>query len=130
MKCAVMDAVLRWLGAVFPNSTIRTKDKAIEVFEIKDGYSIGYEMAHQICINCDPQLAEHFSSLGQCLDYCVESGFVPTYLAVPYDDKNIERLERMINSSNLPIGLLTVNQKGEVKVRLKPHSPEKLAQST
>ncbi len=119
----ITDAVLRWLGSFFPTSVIRTEDKGIEVFEVEDGYSIGYRMAYQIRINCDSQLTEHFKSLGQCLNCCIESGFVPTFLAVPYDNTNIGRLERIINSVKLPIGLLTVNQTGEVRVAVKPHLP-------
>ena len=119
----VMDAVLRWLGAFFPTSVIRTEDRGIEVYEVEDGYSIGYRMAYHVRINCDPQLTEYYKGLGQCLTCCIESGFVPTYLAVPYDNPNIGRLERIINSVKLPIGLLTVNQTGEVRVAIKPHLP-------
>ncbi|MBS7614207.1 hypothetical protein KEJ18_00470 [Candidatus Bathyarchaeota archaeon] len=119
----VKKAVLGWLGAYFPTSIVRTENERIAVYEVEDGYSIGYRMAYNIHINCNTQLTECHKSLGQCLTCCIESGFVPTYLAVPQDYPHMEKLERIMSSVNLPIGLLTVGQNGNVRVAIKPRLP-------
>lgn len=119
----IKKAVLGWLGAYFPTSVVRTENDRLIVYEVEDGYSIGYRMAYNIHINCNPQQIECYKSLGQCVTCCIESGFVPTYLAVPHDHPYIKKFERIMNSVNLPIGLLTVNQNGNVRIVVKPHLP-------
>jgi len=119
----VKKAILEWIGAHFPTSIIRTENDWITVYEVEDSYSIGYRMAYNIHINCNPQQTECHKSLGQCLIWCIENGFVPTYLAVPFDHPHIEKFGRIMNSVNLPIGLLSVNQNGDVRIIIKPHLP-------
>lgn len=116
----------KWLTSMFPTSIIRFEDKRIEVYEVEDGYSIGYRMAYCIIpcsVECGEELSECYKNVGQCLICCVENGFIPTYIAVPEVCPRMKRLERTLGAINLPIGLITIDRSGEVKVTVKPHVP-------
>jgi len=117
------EVLSKWLSSMFPTSVIRSEDDRIEVYEVEDGYSIGYRMAYCIITGCGLDLSECYRNIGQCVVYCVENGFVPTYIAVPEDYPHIGRLERILSMINLPIGLIIVSSSGEVKVTIKPHVP-------
>ncbi|MEM2341398.1 MAG: hypothetical protein QXX94_04335 [Candidatus Bathyarchaeia archaeon] len=119
----ILEVLSKWLSSLFPTSIIRSEEDRIEVYEVEDGYSIGYRVAYCIVTRCDVELSECYRNLGQCIVYCVENGFVPTYIAVPEDYPHIRRLERILSVINIPIGLVTVSPSGEVRVVIKPHVP-------
>jgi hypothetical protein len=56
-------------------------------------------------------------AIGQCLDYYFNEGCVPTYLAIPEDYKRLRTLEELLMFFSLPIGILTVNDRGEISTR-------------
>ncbi len=117
----ITEAVSKWLSSLFPCCTIHADEEEIKVYEVENGYSVGYKLTNYIRVGCKEGLTEYYGDLGRCLTYCVENGYVPTYFAVPHDYPNRERLERAVNAVKLPIGLLTVDIDGRVKVAIKPH---------
>jgi len=119
----ILETISKWLSSIFPTNIIRSEEGKIEVYEVVDGYSIGYRMAYCVMIGCGVELSDCYKSLGQCITSCIENGFVPTYIAVPEDYPHIERLKRILSEINLPMGLITVSPNGEVKVAIKPHVP-------
>ena len=58
-------------------------------------------------------------AIGQCLDYYMEYGCIPLYLAVPADYTKLSSLDRIMGFYDLPLGILTVNEEGEISVRRK-----------
>ncbi|MEM1582535.1 MAG: hypothetical protein QXK89_08520 [Candidatus Bathyarchaeia archaeon] len=119
----IPEILSKWLSSMFPTSIIRSEDDRIEVYEVEDGYSIGYRMSYCIITKCGFELSECYRNLGQCITYCIENGFVPTYIAVPENYPHIRRMERILGAINLPVGLIAISPSGEVKVAIKPHVP-------
>jgi len=119
----ISEVLCRWLSSLFPTSIIRSEEDRIEVYEVEDGYSIGYRMAYCIMTKCGLELTDCYRNLGQCIVHCIENGFVPTYIAVPEDYPHLRRLEKILGVINLPIGLIAISPEGQVRVVIKPHVP-------
>jgi len=78
----------------------------------KDTYTI-----HMI-VECKGSDSELDRALGQSLGYHVDYGQVPTYLAIPRSHFRFNYLKKVIEKLDLPLGLLQVDENGEVyKVR-------------
>jgi len=56
-------------------------------------------------------------AVGQCMDYYFSNDCIPTYLAVPEDYKQLKTLEQLIKFFSLPIGILLVNNEGEISTK-------------
>ncbi|MCX8171595.1 MAG: hypothetical protein N3E47_06475 [Candidatus Bathyarchaeota archaeon] len=119
----ISEVLSKWLSSLFPTSIIRSEEDKLEVYEVEDGYSIGYRMAYCVMTKCDYEIHDCYRNLGQCIVYCIENGFVPTYIAIPEDYPHLKRLEKILSVINLPIGLITLSPDGQVKVAVKPHVP-------
>ncbi|MEM2110450.1 MAG: hypothetical protein QXX08_01050 [Candidatus Bathyarchaeia archaeon] len=119
----IPEVLSRWLSSLFPTSIIHSQEDRIEVYEVEDGYSIGYRMAYCVMTRCGFELSDCYKNLGQCIVYCIENGFAPTYITVPEDHPHLVRLEKILSAINLPIGLITISPDGQVKVSVKPHVP-------
>lgn len=123
----IAEILFKWLSSIFPTNIIRFEDGIIKVYEVEDGYSIGYKnvliIAYCIIAECDKGMSECYKGIGRCIAHCVENGFVPTYITVPENCPHIKKLERIINAINLPIGLISVSSSGEVKTITKLHLP-------
>ncbi|MEM1607190.1 MAG: hypothetical protein QXW55_03180 [Candidatus Bathyarchaeia archaeon] len=119
----ISEVLSKWLSSLFPTSIIRSEEDRVEVYEVEDGYSIGYRMAYCVMTKCGFDLSDCYRSLGQCIVYCIENGFIPTYMAVPEDYPYLNKLEKILSSINLPIGLITISSDGQIRVAVKPHVP-------
>lgn len=120
---SIPEILHEWLSRLFPTCAIRHEADRIEVYEVEDGYSIGYRMAYCVLTKYGIELSECYRVLGQCIVYCIENGFVPTYMAVPEDYPHIKRLKRVLDAVKLPLGLIVISPEGDVEVAVKPHLP-------
>ncbi|MBS7624950.1 MAG: hypothetical protein QXS10_07120 [Candidatus Bathyarchaeia archaeon] len=123
ISSSISEVLSKWLSSIFPTSIIRSEEDRIEVYDIEDSYSIGYRLAYCIITKIGDQLSDYYSGLGRCLAYCIESGFAPTYIAVPEGHPYTDKLRRILDAINLPIGLIIVSSSGEVNIAVKPHVP-------
>lgn len=80
----------------------------------KDTYTI-----HAL-IECKGSDADLDRALGQSLGYYVLFGKVPTYLAVPRNHFRFTFLKEIIETLDLPLGLIQVDENGEVNRDDKP----------
>lgn len=70
-------------------------------------------------IECKGTYSNFHRAIGQCLDYFLFYGRIPTYLAVPDDYKYLRHIEKILDYFKLPIGILVVNNRGEILTKRK-----------
>jgi len=108
----VIEAVAEWLRCKYPNKIVNTtKDVDLMVYEVTND-----KVKRYVQVECKGEWEEFYKGLGQSLVYYVENGLIPTYLAVPHDYSKLERIKNMLKVLNLPIGLIAVQQNGEVEI--------------
>lgn len=120
---AVIIHVVKWLEEVYKslqNVEVRKgspnlgPDIFVESFSSipvdpeKDTYTI-----HAL-IECKGSDADLDRALGQSLGYYVLFGNVPTYLAVPRNHFRFNYLKEVIETLDLPLGLIQVEENGEI----------------
>ena len=115
-----LDAVSRWFGTFPYDVIVNSQSSEVEVYEIIDGYSIGYTKMYHILVGSNENCNE---MIGKCVTCCVENRFIPTYLAVPSDCPHLDKLEQTMKRIDLPIGLIAINNEGKIRLALKPHLP-------
>jgi len=65
-------------------------------------------------IECNGTYSNFQRAIGQCLYHFLLYGRIPIYLAVPDDYQHLQIIEKILDYFKLPIGILTVNNKGEI----------------
>lgn len=81
------------------------------VFRIEESWKIDIEQ-----IECKGTDSDSNRAIGQCLKYYHMYDSIPTYLAVPRDYKFLVNLKQVIDFSKLPIGLLLVDELGQISM--------------
>jgi len=77
------------------------------------------------CKGSESGKGETHRAIGQCLDYFISYGGIPTYLAVPEDYQQLKTLVRVIEYFHLPIGIIVVNVKGNIMMRKKAYGKKR-----
>jgi hypothetical protein len=65
-------------------------------------------------IECNGTYSNFQRAIGQCLYHFLLYGRIPIYPAVPDDYQHLQIIEKILDYFKLPIGILTVNNKGEI----------------
>jgi len=111
----VKKAVKRWLRSEHPDWTIWSKWH----FDIIAGSSKSQPLIAVECKGIPSERKKIHRAIGQCLDYMTPTGFaeVSCFMAIPKDFVYNDLILKILEYHELSIGLLTVDDNGEVTIQ-------------
>jgi len=110
----VIDAIKKWIKTQHPELSFYRS----WTFDIIAGPS---EMCPGLLVECKGNPSQRFKAqraIGQCLEYTAFLGVMntPCFIAIPENFAYKDLILQTLKDHKLPIGLLVVGDKGEVKV--------------
>lgn len=110
----VVALIKKWLESKYikgVGGAITYADVEVSVYD-----PLAQVLKQTLQVECKGTSDDNDRAVGQCLRYYVEMKGLTTYLAVPSDYRYLQDVERVIKELNLPIGILIVDNHGEVSV--------------